>query len=88
MITSEQNKRSENQHLWEQMRNGDDLALETLFKRFYAMLYDYGIKITPEEELVKDTIQDVFAYVWKKRNNLSQVNNVTSYCYYCRMQYG
>jgi RNA polymerase sigma-70 factor (ECF subfamily) len=47
--------------LGERMRKGDAQALATLFRRHYAMLYDYGLKLSRQEELAKDSIQEVFA---------------------------
>lgn len=69
----------EERDLWESMRGGDEQALAGLFRRNYAMLYDYGLKLAQEEELVKDSIQEVFAYVWAKRQNISAVDSVRAY---------
>lgn len=79
MTASGQIKPPEDKRLWEQMKKGDDEALATLFKRYYALLYDYGIKISHRQELVKDCIQDLFAYVWKKRSTLSMADSVPAY---------
>jgi RNA polymerase sigma factor (sigma-70 family) len=61
------------------MRDGDEQALAVLFRRHYALLYDYGVKLSGQEELTKDSIQEVFAYVWEKRESLSEVDSVRSY---------
>jgi len=79
VIKSGQTKSPEDQLLWEQMLCGDDQALAALFKRHYAMLYDYGMKLSHHAELVKDCIQEVFAYIWEKRETISKVDSVPAY---------
>lgn len=79
MAKSGQNNRPDIQLLWEQMKNGKNQALATLFKHYYPLLYDYGKKISHQDELVKDSIQELFAYIWNKRKSLSRVESVTSY---------
>ncbi|MDZ7359683.1 MAG: sigma-70 family RNA polymerase sigma factor [candidate division KSB1 bacterium] len=64
---------------WERMRKGDQEALAALFRRHYAMLYDYGMKLARQEEQVKDSIQEMFAYLWEKRQKLSPANSVRAY---------
>lgn len=65
--------------LWRNLRNGDVKALEMLFREFFNQLYDYGMKLTHQRELVKDCIQDLFVYVWEKHATLSQVESVKVY---------
>jgi RNA polymerase sigma factor (sigma-70 family) len=66
-------------HLWDCLRGGDSQALETLFRRYYALLYDYGMKLCHQEDAVKDAIQDVFAYLWERRQTVSAVDCVRAY---------
>lgn len=65
--------------LWQRMLTGDDQALAALFRLHYPLLYDYGLKLAQQTELVKDGIQDVFAYLWEKRATLSPVDSVRAY---------
>ena len=67
--------------LWQQMRQGNDLALGHLFDRYVTKLINYGKLITPDAGLVEDSIQDVFVSLWTNRKNLSQANSVKSYLY-------
>ena len=67
------------QQVWLRLRKGDAKALEILFRNYYTLLYDYGVKLATEEELVKDAIQEVFSYIWEKRKNLSAVDSVKAY---------
>lgn len=68
-------------HLWKGVLNGDRRALSQLFKRFYPPLFNYGLKLYAREELVKDSIQELFYTIWEKRNQLSDVEYVRSYIY-------
>lgn len=61
------------------MLTGDDQALAALFHRHYPLLYDYGLKLTRQAELVKDGVQEVFAYLWEKRATLSPADSARAY---------
>ncbi|KAA3612594.1 MAG: sigma-70 family RNA polymerase sigma factor [Calditrichaeota bacterium] len=65
--------------MWRKLKAGDEHALAALFRQFYGAMFDYGIKLTQREELVKDAIQEVFAYIWQNRKSLSQANSVIAY---------
>lgn len=71
--------RQDDQALWQRMLTGDDQALAALFHRHYPLLYDYGLKLTRQAELVKDGIQEVFAYLWEKRATLSPADSARAY---------
>jgi len=61
------------------MLAGDDQALAALFRLHYALLYDYGLKLSRQAELVKDSIQEVFAYLWERRATISAVDSARAY---------
>ncbi len=79
MSLSVQRKPAEDHLLWEELRKGDDQALAVLFRRHYALLYNYGMKFCGQSELVKDSIQEIFAYIWEKRGTISGVQSVRAY---------
>lgn len=66
-------------HLWNSFKSGEPKALEIIFKAHFQYLFDYGMSITKQEELVKDCIQDTFAYLWEKRQNLSKIRSIRVY---------
>ncbi len=57
---------------------GDDEAFAKLYDLYVQMLYNYGTRITQDEELLKDCIHDVFIKVYLKRNE-GNINNFGSY---------
>lgn len=64
---------------WRNFREGDFSSLGVLFEKHYLELFYYGIKIVAIPELVKDTIQDLFADVWERRKNMASVDNIKAY---------
>lgn len=65
--------------LWEQFCQGNKSAFSKIYQRYAEDLFAYGLKITTEQELVKDTIQDLFVELWKKRNQLEHVEQIKFY---------
>lgn len=72
---------SEDIQLWEQLLKGDRNALSQLFRKYYTPLLNYGLKLIGREDLVKDSIQELFFVIWEQRKGLSEVEYVRSYLY-------
>ncbi|RMD64903.1 sigma-70 family RNA polymerase sigma factor [Candidatus Parcubacteria bacterium] len=70
---------ADDRRLWENLRQGDSRALEQLFQTHYTALFDYGLKLAGQSELVKDAIQDLFIYLWEKRTTLANAASVRAY---------
>ncbi|WP_210513697.1 RNA polymerase sigma factor [Hymenobacter terricola] len=67
--------------LWETFRGGEARALAALFEMYYDALYHYGLKLTGDEELVKDCIQNLFQKLWRRREGLRAVQVVKAYLF-------
>lgn len=65
--------------LWFHSLQGDRNSFESIFKRYYIQLYNYGRKIYNDDVIVRDSIQDLFLYIWEKKNHLSRVESVKAY---------
>ena len=65
--------------IWNSFRKGEPRALAIIFQKYYASLYNFAFTICHNEELVKDSIQELFGYLWEKRNTLAEVNSVRLY---------
>jgi len=48
--------------------NGNRCAFEKLFVRFAKRIYGLALKISHNEQLAKDLVQDVMLYVWQHAN--------------------
>ena len=72
-------KSNQLQDAWSNFKGGDFASLGFFFETYYQELFYYGIKIVAMPELVKDTIQDLFADVWERRNTMVSVDNFKAY---------
>ena len=66
---------NQNHYLWQNFLQGDKEALSGIFLNFHDDLFRYGFKLSGNENLVKDAIQDLFLKLWKNRSNLKPVEN-------------
>lgn len=53
--------------IWDSFRQGNKEALALLFKRHYAELFRYGLKMSIEKEMIDDTLQDLFIEIWQQK---------------------
>jgi RNA polymerase sigma factor (sigma-70 family) len=63
---------------WNAFKEGDRQAFDSLFRRYYPVLLQYGLRITTDKELVNDAIQDLFIELWQSRSSTS-VQSVKAY---------
>jgi RNA polymerase sigma factor (sigma-70 family) len=66
---------------WQRFIRGDSDALSNLYLLFVDDLYSYGMKIYPDEFLVKDAVQEVFIALIEKKKRLSVSENVKAYIF-------
>ncbi|SDL15682.1 RNA polymerase sigma-70 factor, ECF subfamily [Catalinimonas alkaloidigena] len=73
---------SDDTALWNQFLQGDRDALSHIFLSHHKELMQYGRRIHPEEETIKDEIQELFVDLWKNRDGLSRnIENVRFYLF-------
>jgi RNA polymerase sigma factor (sigma-70 family) len=65
--------------LWKGLQQGDKEMFLSLYTKYYHSLLFIGQKEIKDAQLVKDTIQQVFLYLWEKRETIQEANNVKSY---------
>lgn len=53
--------------LWNASVQGNEEAFGILFKRYYSLLFQYGIKICTDRDVVQDNIQELFTELWQKK---------------------
>ena len=69
-------------YLWDQfIQRGDRKVLKALYCQYANLLYNYGMHITHNPDLVKDCIQDLFLELLKNHQNLSTTTSVKFYLY-------
>ena len=65
--------------IWAKFKNGDDEALSLIYARISKRLYLYGLKITSNQSIIEDSIQDLFCDLINNRRNLGDVDNIHFY---------
>lgn len=58
--------------IWEAFQKGSHGALEYMYQYHVKDLFNYGIKLCQDEDLVKDSIQEVFINLWRNKDHLSR----------------
>lgn len=67
--------------IWDKFLTGDDESYTFFYKKYVTALFAYGLHFTPDRELVKDCIQDVFVKIYCNRSKLSETDNVKLYLF-------
>lgn len=64
--------------IWNMFLGGKKDALQILYVKYYDLLYNYGLRIYPDKDFVKDKIQDLFVRLYTNPN-LKQTEYVRAY---------
>ena len=73
--------KEQQQTLWKDMISGNKKSFEDLYNQYFQALINYGFRITKNENLIEDAVQELFISIWNNRTNLSEVNEVKFYLY-------
>jgi RNA polymerase sigma factor (sigma-70 family) len=65
--------------IWDDFRKGKSYALSHIYYQNVQLLYRYGKKFCKDDELVKDTIQDLFFDLIRTRTRLGATDNIQFY---------
>jgi len=65
--------------VWQAFREGDDAAYSELYRTYFGVLYMYGLRIHPDQQMVKDSIQDFFLSLYKSRRRLIVPDSIEVY---------
>ncbi|RIH65028.1 sigma-70 family RNA polymerase sigma factor [Mariniphaga sediminis] len=65
--------------IWNDFIKGENYALSHIYFRHIQMLFRYGKKFSQDDELIKDTIQDLFFDLIRTRKNLGETDNIRFY---------
>ena len=69
----------EDKILWYSFVSGDKTAFSAIFKLYYSELHNYGLKISKNQPLTEDCLQDFFIYLFEKRATFENVNSIKAY---------
>jgi RNA polymerase sigma-70 factor (ECF subfamily) len=69
------------QSIIERMQQGDERALELLFKTYYAQLCRFARNMLKDSTQAEDMVQDVFMKVWDKRGQINITTSLKAYLF-------
>lgn len=64
---------------WSDIVEGREEAFTMLYDLYSDLLYGYGMKIVPDEDVVMDAIQSLFMNIFDKRKHLSVPTSIAAY---------
>ncbi|MES2734481.1 MAG: sigma-70 family RNA polymerase sigma factor [Bacteroidota bacterium] len=67
--------------LWRNFKCGDEQAFAQIYHTYFQALYTYASKFSPDKDLVKDCIHDLFIDLWDKRQNLKELLSIKYYLF-------
>lgn len=65
----------------QKLKQGDLKAFDELFNKYSQRLYNFSFKYMKEDEAAEDVIQDVFLYIWEKRDSLKPDESFNGYLF-------
>ena len=80
-LTTDKNCKSGDLQLWKNFQAGSESAYEEIYRNYAIPLYGFGLKLTKNKELVKDSIQDLFLEIWRRKHKLASVKSIKSYLF-------
>ncbi|QNF34141.1 sigma-70 family RNA polymerase sigma factor [Adhaeribacter swui] len=66
---------------WNNLRKGSEVAYAAIYENYVSVLYTYGCRINPDEEVVKDCLQDLFLTLWKNHATLGATDSIKFYLF-------
>jgi RNA polymerase sigma-70 factor (ECF subfamily) len=63
------------------LKSDDQSAFTELYDRYKGLLYIYACKITRDDDMAEDLVQDIFIYLWDKRQTINFTSSISSYLY-------
>lgn len=67
--------------IWSRFTAGSSDAFSEIYQMYVHKLFLYGLSISPDREIVKDAIHDVFVKLYNKRKEVAEVKDIQSYLF-------
>ncbi len=65
--------------LWNEFLKGSDSALETIYRQYVNVLYNYGRQFSSDSDLVRDAVQELFCELIQSRERLGETTSIKFY---------
>ncbi len=72
---------SEEKHLFDRIKKGDEKAFETFFHKYYGQLCLYATKIINNNSAAEEIVQDFFVKIWEKREHTNIETSIKNYLF-------
>jgi len=69
------------EHFVKLLRQGDERALESIYRRYARVLFRYTQRKIHAREEVEEIIQEVFIWLWENRTKLENITSLKSYLF-------
>jgi RNA polymerase sigma-70 factor (ECF subfamily) len=70
---------TEDKELYIKLKNGDERAFQTLFRKYYSALCRFAHQFLKDGEQAEEAVQDTFVKIWEKRESLNIDSSVKHY---------
>ena len=70
----ENNTKRRADELFDQIKTGDQKALELLFSIYFPRLNDFARNVVKDDGISQDIVQEVFVKVWEKKAEIESLN--------------
>ncbi|MBO9727944.1 MAG: sigma-70 family RNA polymerase sigma factor [Chitinophaga sp.] len=64
-----------------QISEGDEQAFAMLVKAYSGLLFTYLVKITKDQDIASDVVQEIFTQLWLTRESLREVESFRSWLF-------
>lgn len=71
----------EENNLWTRFLSGDVAVFDQIYDYWFPKLMTYGLQITHDQELVQDTVQQLFIDFWQNKKKLKKVEKFKHYLF-------
>lgn len=74
-------KHNSDRQLLLQISEGDEQAFAMLVKAYSGLLFTYLVKITKDQDIASDVVQEIFTQLWLTRESLREVESFRSWLF-------
>ncbi|WP_461630129.1 RNA polymerase sigma factor [Labilibaculum euxinus] len=68
-------------HSVKKLKSGDTNAFDDLFKKYSSRLFKFSVKYLKSSEEAEEVVQEVFLYIWDKRDGLKPEHSFNAYIF-------
>ncbi|MBT29795.1 MAG: RNA polymerase subunit sigma-24 [Thalassobius sp.] len=67
--------------IWLEFKKGNEAAFNHIYRKYTPGLYNFAYQFTRNKDIIKDSIQNVYISIRRRREKLSEVNSIKAYLY-------